>query len=466
MKLTIKGSSNKVFDIEIGEDATVLDLKNAIAQSQGLQATAIRLIYSGKVLADSNTLQSYSIADGHALHMVVAKPRPAAATAASPPPVEPIPTTPPPSSTQQPNSNPLPNFGMGGFPGMPGFPGMEGFDFNSLMNNPMVQQMMDQMINDPQALSSMIRNNPMFANNPMFQQLADNPEMIRQQMQAFRQAQQSGAASGATGSTGTPGFGAGANPFGAGANPFGAGANPFGLDFGQMMNNPMVQQMMQQAIDNPQAYADMLRSNPMFANNPMIQEIVNNPELLQQQLQMVRNMFGAGSNASASSPAGSTGASATPSSATTGANPFSTLLGQPAPSTASRTPIDAVLLQHLLEAPVLPQHQQLLNNAEVARGLNLIQQGIQICRRNGLMLLNNVPNIDQSLSQHIVGSAPAAAPAAPAAAPTVQMTPEQRFGPQLDQLNDMGFNDRQRNIEALTATRGNVNLAVEWLMTH
>ena len=346
MKLTIKGSSNKVFEIEIGEEATVQDLKNSISENQGITASSIRLIYSGKVLADPNPLSSFGIKDGSVVHMVVAKARPAQpAQSASVPEPNPIPSTPPPQNQQQPNSNP--------FAAMGGFPGMEG------------------------------------------------------------------------------------------------------MDFGAMMNNPMVQQMMNQVADNPDMMIEMMRSNPMFANNPMIQPFLNNPELLRQQMQMFRQMTGQGSAAN-TNPQPST---------TSTTNQFSSLFGQQAPA-PTRSPIDNVLLQHLLEAQLLPSHQQLLNNAEIQRGLNMIQQGIQICRRNGLMLFNNVPNIDQSIAQHIVSTNSAPTTTTQTTSDGNSLSPEQRFGPQLEQLSGMGFNDRQRNIEALIACHGNVQQAVDWLFTH
>lgn len=44
--------------------------------------------------------------------------------------------------------------------------------------------------------------------------------------------------------------------------------------------------------------------------------------------------------------------------------------------------------------------------------------------------------------------------------------PEERYEAQLRQLNDMGFYDFDRNVEALRRTGGNVNGAVEYLLTH
>lgn len=43
-------------------------------------------------------------------------------------------------------------------------------------------------------------------------------------------------------------------------------------------------------------------------------------------------------------------------------------------------------------------------------------------------------------------------------------SPEARFAVQLQQLNDMGFNDQTANIRCLTATNGNVNAAIERLL--
>merc|ERR1711936_605229 len=45
-----------------------------------------------------------------------------------------------------------------------------------------------------------------------------------------------------------------------------------------------------------------------------------------------------------------------------------------------------------------------------------------------------------------------------------EQAPEERFASQLDQLASMGFVDRQANIQALIATMGDVNAAVERLL--
>ena len=54
----------------------------------------------------------------------------------------------------------------------------------------------------------------------------------------------------------------------------------------------------------------------------------------------------------------------------------------------------------------------------------------------------------------------------PAAAPVDNRPPEERYAEQLRQLNDMGFYEFERNIEALRRTGGSVQGAVEYLLSH
>ena len=60
-----------------------------------------------------------------------------------------------------------------------------------------------------------------------------------------------------------------------------------------------------------------------------------------------------------------------------------------------------------------------------------------------------------------MGAGAGAAPAPPDTRP-----PEERYAEQLRQLNDMGFYEFERNIEALRRTGGSVQGAVEYLLTH
>jgi hypothetical protein len=49
----------------------VLAVKQALQEKEGIQVDQIRLIHSGKQLADDKTLESYNIAAGATIHMVL-----------------------------------------------------------------------------------------------------------------------------------------------------------------------------------------------------------------------------------------------------------------------------------------------------------------------------------------------------------------------------------------------------------
>uniref|UniRef100_K3WSN3 Ubiquitin-like domain-containing protein n=1 Tax=Globisporangium ultimum (strain ATCC 200006 / CBS 805.95 / DAOM BR144) TaxID=431595 RepID=K3WSN3_GLOUD len=52
-------------------DNTILHVKQALQEKEGIQVDQIRLIYSGKQLADDKTLQDYNVAAGGTIHMVL-----------------------------------------------------------------------------------------------------------------------------------------------------------------------------------------------------------------------------------------------------------------------------------------------------------------------------------------------------------------------------------------------------------
>ena len=49
----------------------VLAVKQALQEKEGIQVDQIRLIHSGKQLADDKTLESYNIVAGATIHMVL-----------------------------------------------------------------------------------------------------------------------------------------------------------------------------------------------------------------------------------------------------------------------------------------------------------------------------------------------------------------------------------------------------------
>jgi ubiquilin len=72
LTFNIKSSSNAKYTLSLPPSTTVLELKSKLSGSEyaNLPADRQRLIYSGRVLKDPDTLESYKIRDGHTVHMV------------------------------------------------------------------------------------------------------------------------------------------------------------------------------------------------------------------------------------------------------------------------------------------------------------------------------------------------------------------------------------------------------------
>ncbi|OJT12491.1 UV excision repair protein rhp23 [Trametes pubescens] len=81
MKITVKTLQQKVFQIEAEGTDTVADLKQKIQETQGHGVDSQKLIYSGKVLPDSKSIESCEIKEKDFLVLMVSKPKPAPATA-------------------------------------------------------------------------------------------------------------------------------------------------------------------------------------------------------------------------------------------------------------------------------------------------------------------------------------------------------------------------------------------------
>ncbi|KAI1299069.1 hypothetical protein EDD11_006553 [Mortierella claussenii] len=270
ISINVKASNDQKYVVSIKVTETVLDFKNKIAENCDTPADRMRLIYSGRVLKDQDTLENYKIAEGHTVHMVRGAPpagsaasSTAASTAASSTPGAATTTTPNTSTavaatTTTPTSttstapgivadpfgagagalpNPWANMmgggmgGMGGFGGMGGgmgggMPGMDPNMMNQMMQDPNFAQYMSNMLQNPQVLESMIAMNPTLAamgpevrqmlQSPQFQQMISNPEMLRQVAQM---SQQMGDGMGGMGGFGGAPAGGLYNPWGSATTP-------------------------------------------------------------------------------------------------------------------------------------------------------------------------------------------------------------------------------------------------------
>jgi len=80
MKITVKTLQQKVFQIDADGSDTVVDLKQKIQETQGHAVETQKLIYSGKILPDSKTVESCEIKEKDFLVLMVSKPKPAPST--------------------------------------------------------------------------------------------------------------------------------------------------------------------------------------------------------------------------------------------------------------------------------------------------------------------------------------------------------------------------------------------------
>lgn len=327
------------------------------------------------------------------------------------------------------------------------------------------------------------------------------------------------------------------------------GAPPSEEAMADMLSDPNNQQMMNEALNNPQVVEMMIQSNPFLRsmgpqaremlNSPMFRQMMMNPDTIRQASQMRRGMGGgAGGGATAFPAPGVTdstpeGAAATPSNpeqagavpqhpfgmfggmppgtfgagggAVPAANPFAALFGNrggaaaqgstpaqspPPPASAGGNPGAPANPFAMFGAPAAsgagapaggllggmsPEMMQQMmgmmggmgGGAEAGGqpanpfGLSpeMMQQGMRMMQQHPEMLSSIMGG--QGLGGGFGGLGGASSPAAPADT----RPPEVRYEEQLRQLNDMGFFDFDRNVQALQRSGGSVQGAIEQLLS-
>ncbi|KAM0154987.1 hypothetical protein ACHAQE_006968 [Botrytis cinerea] len=98
MKLTFKDLKQQKFVLEAEPTELVSDVKEKIFKEKGWEASQQKLIYSGKILQDANTLESYHIEEKGFIVCMITKPKAAPAASSAPK----APSTPAPASTATP----------------------------------------------------------------------------------------------------------------------------------------------------------------------------------------------------------------------------------------------------------------------------------------------------------------------------------------------------------------------------
>jgi len=502
---------------------TIIDLKEMIASNEGSGNCPVerqRLIYKGRILNENTkTLQEYGIngeSGEETVHLVKGSaPRNNPGNEAQSTPQQPV---------QQQHQAPNP-FGMNPFASMGQGSGMnmnmadmqsQLFQNPEMMQNMMQNPMVQSMMNNPDFIRSMMDSNPqmrqLMESNPELRHMLDDPELMRRSMEMMRdpsamqnmmrnqdlalsqvenmpggfsalrrmyedvqapmmdamangsrggesagtsstrnsENQRSGAAgtampnpwaTNASAGTGT-GTGGNSNTVGSssttgpnmtGTNPFASvGNNPWanspmgGSNGGmpgmnstpnieqtlQMLENPMMNQMMNNLMSNPEMMQNIMNSNPMLRQlretNPQVAAMMSNPDMMRSMLDpnFLRSMMQMQNNLQSGQ-------------------------GMPMPGFQSA-----------------PMGNMNMGNIGAAGNSSNSPAGLDFSS-----LLN------QMQSTSIGARATPGTSSAP-------IPPEQQFRIQLQSLNDMGFDDNRVNIPALQATHGNVNRAIDLLLTN
>ncbi|XP_010530961.1 PREDICTED: ubiquitin domain-containing protein DSK2b-like isoform X2 [Tarenaya hassleriana] len=212
--VNIRCSNGSKFTLRTSLDSTVGSFKALVAQNSDVPADQQRLIYKGRILKDDQSLLSYGLQADHTVHMV----RGSAPSSASPaaPAANPGSPTTTPAVSRGVGSNGSPNLGGAGlgsslFPGL-GFnplgggnatPGLFGAglpDFEQaqreiaqnpsmirdMMNTPAIQNLLD----NPELMRTLIMGNPQMRElvdrNPELGHVLNDPSILRQTFEAAR----------------------------------------------------------------------------------------------------------------------------------------------------------------------------------------------------------------------------------------------------------------------------------------
>ncbi|XP_053467954.1 ubiquilin-4 [Ictalurus furcatus] len=215
-----------------------------------------------------------------------------------------------------------------------------------------------------------------------------------------------------------------------------------------MLSAPYMRSMMQSLAQNPDVASQVLMNNPLFAGNPQLQEqmrhqlpvflqqmqnpealsVMTNPRAMQALMQIQQGLQTLQTEAPGLMPSLITGG--VPGGTPAGVNVTPTGVGG-IPAGVNVTPA-GVNVTSSESAPPPPTSGQ---GSAPAAGPNSSQQQL----------------MQQMLQMFAGGSAST-------------QTPEVRFQQQLEQLSAMGFINREANLQALIATGGDINAAIERLL--
>ncbi|KAF5276662.1 hypothetical protein FQA39_LY06466 [Lamprigera yunnana] len=514
INVTVKTPKDKE-TVNVAENATIKEFKVLIAPKFKADVDQLCLIFAGKIMKDQDTLQTHNIKDGLTVHLVIKAP---------PRPTESGPSRPPADTS----ATPFNLGSMGGLAGLESlgmgsvnYMELQNRMQSEMLGNPdLLRQVLDnplvqRIMNDPEHMRTLITSNPQMQDlidrNPEINHMLSNPDLLRQTMELARNPSMlqelmrshDRAISNLESIPGgynalqrmyreiqEPMLNAASEQFS--RNPFtglvdtGTGTNPQqGTENRDPLPNPWSGQ---RSTDQNSA----TRQRPLFTNpnmSSLLQQMSENSQLVQ-------NMF----------------------SAPYTQNMLQALSADPAiaSSIMSHNPLlsgNSVLQQHMrtmmpqfLQQLQNPEIQNLMTNPQAINAVLQIQQGMETLRQTVPSVMNSlgpnpapfsappttgsVPNTTTTASSGDPASPVAEAAGSAATASVIpasetpdsfsefmarmvaglavqqdnSLPPEQRYQQQLEQLTAMGFVNREANLQALIATFGDINAAVERLL--
>eukprot|EP01147_Barroeca_monosierra_P000465 gene465-3798_t len=509
IQVVIKMLSGRSFTISCPPNVTTAQLKELIQPEANIPVDQQRLVYSGKILKDSDELQARGFKSGHTLHVVSTPKR----TSAPPPqPFQPTSQAPASSSSSFSSASPASS--------------PQADPFAQLLQSPAMQQMMS----NPEFMESMMMNNPqmrgIMESNPDLRNALRDPELMQRTMRmmtnpSLRQEffrQQDRAISNLE-------------------------SMPGGFQFLQQMNRDVIDPMynaFQQSDGNNEEdeelnpFDELFRAdtnsdqrpnsealpNPWSSSSPQSSSTISAPSR-----RSCRNCTHKDCNAHHSNPfanpfrsgAATSTSQASSSSSPTSVNGLSSFPGAiPGLGNSSMmTPQHLNMLESFLSMPgademlqqafnsemlsdpslrdhpvIGPQLRMLQSNPELLRAMSdpeTMRQSIAIARQSlaqgpgttygqqsspdGSTQPSQEQGLPSWLSSFINQSQLSTpATAGDTALPQPQQherqhqNPASRFASQLQSLHEMGFTDDTANLAALSASNGNVHLAVQRLL--
>lgn len=486
--ITVKTPKDKK-SILIAEDAEIKELRATVAEQFESDPDLVCLIFAGKIMKDTDTLKTHNIKDGLTVHLVIK---------AAPKNEPEGPRRPPADVSQTP-------FGLNQLGGLSALGALGGNQTNfmdlqsrmqhellgnpelmrTVLDNPLVQQMM----NNPDTMRQIITSNPqmqdLMQRNPEISHMLNNPELLRQTMELARnpsmlqELMRSHDRAMSNLESVPGGYSALQRIYRDIQEPMlnATSRNPFsGTSDSGSAENPQQGSENRSPLPNPWGgnQSDGTRSDnppPNVLNTPtmqsLLQQIGDNPSLMSNMMSApyTRNMLEA--------------LSADPNLAANLMSQNPLLANNPALQEQMRT-----MMPQFLQQLQNPEMQQMMSNPQAIEAILQIQQGMEQLRSVAPGLVNTMgipppppgaPTTTSSGSGTTNTSTTASNPAlfsdfmsrminGMATGSNSNVPPEERYRSQLEQLASMGFVNREANLQALIASFGDINGAVERLL--